>query len=442
MNKFQVILIVCFILFTIVGVLMFAGVIPTPGGGGGGGKGGVKKFVLWGTIPRNSINQVLGSFNKDDAYAKTYSLSYIEKNEETLEIDLLRALQDGTAPDLVLFPHEYLLALKSHLYIIPTSSIDERTFKELFVEGGEVFIGKDGISALPIFIDPLTLYWNRDILNSERITETPKDWSDVLLLGSTVSKRDSRGKILQSAIPLGTSKNITHAKEILSLLVMQTGDDIVHIGSVTREPQVVFGSNVPGEGTRSSAESALEYYVGFADPARANYSWNSSLQSSIDAFAEGTAAFYIGFASDYTRIKSKNPHLNFDVAEVPQLEASARDLTYGRIYGIAAIKDSSRLSDVFPFLFTVAITDPKIQGWFSDAVFLPPAKRALISVRKEDPIMATLYKSAIIARGWLDPNPEATRAIFGKMMEDVSAKITNSSSAIQQAQARLKNEFR
>ena len=43
-------------------------------------------------------------------------------------------------------------------------------------------------------------------------------------------------------------------------------------------------------------------------------------------FAKGALAMYFGYAGEWAGIKARNPHLNFDIAEVPQIKATKQKL--------------------------------------------------------------------------------------------------------------------
>lgn len=428
------ILLVFFVVLAVVGVLIFAGVIPTPGGSDDE-RAAAAALTMWGTFPRDEVSDALDFFN--ESYKGKYNVSYIEKNPDELELDLLRAIPTNSSPDLIFFPHDYLLTIEDYIYPISTDTLSERSFKETFVEGGEVFFGADGINALPVLIDPMVLFWNRDIFNNEKITLVPETWSDILVFAQDVTTKDVRGKVLRSAIPLGESKNISHFKDVLSLLIIQAGDDVVSRSPVTKEPEVVLTKDSLDGTRRAVAESALDYYIGFADPVKPNYSWNSSLPSSLDFFSEGSAALYVGWASDLKVVSRKNPHLNFDITAVPQLENASRDATFGRMYGIAVAKHSKKIGGAFSALFALAMSSDETLEAFRNNTGLPPAKRSMLGKSQTDPLMDTFYGSAVIARAWLDPAPKKSEEFFAKAVDNVLAKAAKSGPALNQVARQL-----
>ena len=61
-------------------------------------------------------------------------------------------------------------------------------------------------------------------------------------------------------------------------------------------------------------ETALLFYTDFTNPSKTSYSWNAALPQSFDAFTSGELAAYLGYASEYNSIISRNPNLRFKSA--------------------------------------------------------------------------------------------------------------------------------
>ena len=160
MKNFQIILIAVFIVAAVFGLLVFSGAIPLGEDTPEGGQGSV---VLWGTFPAEIVNALLGEFvdaNPDIA------LSYIEKNPETFDNDLLEALASGKGPDIFFLPDDLTFHYGNKILTIPYQNYPVSAFKNNFVSAGEVFLTSQGILAFPITIDPLVMYYNRSRLDS------------------------------------------------------------------------------------------------------------------------------------------------------------------------------------------------------------------------------------------------------------------------------------
>ena len=429
MTKFYLVTIILFISFAIVGVLMFAGFIPTPRGGNTNRD--VVVLEAWGTLPEASLDAPIRLFNEEARKKLKIEIRYAYVSGDDFELELLRSIAGGSAPDILLFPENLLLTIGDKLLPIPVESLSERSFKELFIEGAELFIDERGPVALPLLVDPLVLYWNRDIFNNERIATVPKTWSELVSFARLITEKDERGKIVRSAVALGEGRNIQHVKEIISLLLLQAGDLIVKRGGSDGKIEVVLGRGGLSEG-RTPAESVLSYYSGFADPVKPHNSWNSSFVNSFDSFAAGHVGIYFGPASDFGLLARRNPHLNFAIEPVPQLEGTPKEVTFGTIYAVGVLDASKHKDDAFRAIYDLAIAENKYQLALAEALSLPPAKRILLG-GFDDPVLATFAKEALIARSWLDPKPSETTTIFITMAQGASSKIVTTAKAIENA---------
>jgi ABC-type glycerol-3-phosphate transport system substrate-binding protein len=56
---------------------------------------------------------------------------------------------------------------------------------------------------------------------------------------------------------------------------------------------------------------ALNFYTDFANPVKEVYSWNNTLDNSVNAFASGKLAIMFGYSYHLETIKALSPKLNF-----------------------------------------------------------------------------------------------------------------------------------
>ena len=69
---------------------------------------------------------------------------------------------------------------------------------------------------------------------------------------------------------------------------------------------------------------------------------------------------------------------------------------------------------------------------------LPPVSRNLLAQKPLDPYMEVFYNSTLVARGWLDPNPQETDLIFKEMIESIISGREKVSNAVQRADSELR----
>ena len=422
MSNFQSFVIGIFIFFIVLAVLIFTGVFS----GGTVGKG-AEEIVLWGTIPSEKMISPVEKINAQNR--KKFAIVYEEKDPETYERELVESLAAGTGPDLFFLAEDSIVKDAGKVAKIPYTSVSERTFKDTFVEEGELYMDEDGIIALPVFVDPLVLYWNRDIFSSEGIAAPPKTWSEVAALAPVLTKSDTAANISRSAVALGEFSNIPHAKDILAAMMLQAGNGIVEKRS--GELVSVLARN---EG-KSRGASSLRFYTQFADPRTNAYSWNRSLPDAKSAFIAGDAAMYFGYASELSEIAGGNPHLNFDIAPFPFVDEGPR-ITRGKMEAIAVARTAAR-----PAAFSAAYA----AAWgdfardVAKSIGLPPARRDLLSSADEGGAYEAVFRAAAVAaRGWLDPDPAETERIFRDMIEGVTSGRFRPTDALSAADVQMK----
>ena len=408
MSQFHLIVIGIMMGLALIGVLLISGIIPGFKLGSGGGT--PVPIIVWGTEPYEKINGLFTDITEQNK--SFFTLEYVQKNAATYENELVDALASGKGPNIWFLNQDFILKDRAKIVQIPFASFPERSFKDTFIQEGELFLSSDGIIALPFIIDPMVLYWNRDMFANAGISRAPKTWDEFVNFAEKLTIRDASGNISQAGAALGDFKNIDYAENIISFLIMQTGNAIVD--------RLTLRSAFGGDNSNfvvNPAESAIRFFTEFSDPGKTTYSWNRSLPTSKKAFIGGTLAMYFGYASEYKDIAEKNSHLNFDVAEVPQIKDGKIQATYGTIQGLAISKSSANTDRAM--MAAVALIGKDSIAKLATIMFLPPVRRDILLEIPQDPALAIFYKSAIQSRGWLKPDPSEVTNMFRSMVEDV-----------------------
>jgi len=432
MSNFQTILVAVFLAFFVFAVLIFSGAIKIGGlSGGNGAPAG--KVIIWGTFSSSALADTLDSINKSN---KDLNVIYIRKDLSTYQQDIIEAFANGQGPDLFIITPDMIQKNNNFIYKIPYTSYSQKTFTDTFIDGADIYLDSEGTLGFPLVVDPMVLYYNKDILSNEAIVSPPVSWDELFTLNPSLTKRDNGGTISQSMIALGQYSNVNNAKDILATLLIQNGNPIVARGSdPTKISFVSMLNSNPSNLSISPMEAVIKFFVEFSNPANTAYSWNRSLPNSLDMFTGGKLAFYIGKASELFNIESINPNLSFDVTGIPQIKSSTAKRTYGEIYAVAINKKSSNLAGAFGVAGMLSAGDNAKN--FSVAVSLPPASRALLSTKPTDPYLFTFFKSALISRSWLDPDKVKSDSIFKEMIENTLSNNLSVGEAINKAQGQL-----
>ena len=428
-SNFQIIILGIFGIAIIVGVLLFSGVLPgfrAPAGAAGG------KLALWGPLPADDLAPFLSSFNQK--YKSRFTLVYSEKPADNFEASLIDAIASGQSPDLVFLPQDLIVRQANKFIPFTEKEMSPRTFKDNFIAAGEIYLAAGGAIGLPVLADPLALYWNRNLFSVGGVAGPPVVWSELVKNKGGIIKKltifDPKNAVVQSAIPLGDAANVNHSKEILATLIMQAGSPIAVWGDKGYQSALV-SSEVT---VQSPAQAALDFFIQFADPARTTYTWNRSLPNSLESFAGGLTAMYLGWASEWRRIRDNSPLINFDVAVMPQRDRS-RSAAFANLLAVAVPRSSPKI--VSAKVAALLIADNAMAWDLAQAAFWPPARRDLLARSNKDPFLATFYKAALIGQAWPDPDTDKTREIFDTMAEAVLTGRLKSGEAVNRAQEEL-----
>jgi ABC-type glycerol-3-phosphate transport system substrate-binding protein len=434
-SSFQTILIGLFIASFIGAILIFAGVIKI---GGSSSSTAVSGNVrVWGIYSQDIIQPYIDQLNIQN---RTIITSYLQKNPETLRTEMIEALANGTAPDLVIAGSGELFSFRDKLYTIPFATYNERLFRDSFVDGASIFLTKEGVLASPLLVDPLVVYYNKDLLAGQRYVTPPNTWTDLVKSLPLFLKKDSRGVITQTSIALGESSNIPHFKDILSALFLQTGNPIVSINNQTGLYEQRLTTSYSENADQMPASTALDFYTSFANQANSLFSWSRTLPSSLDMFLSGKSAFYIGKASELFTIQSQNPNLNFDVTTMFQNDGATRPLTFGDFSGVGIVKSSPNFTASYNIVG--ALTSKEFIQYLSSSVSVPSARRDLLLEAQQSPYVQVFFQAVLSAFGWPDINSSATDTIFRDMIRNVNSGAFNPTQAIYEASRDLQSVVR
>ena len=422
LSFFQIILLWIFGALAVAGVLVFSFAI------GNNSANTVGPISIWGTLDSAAFSPTIQSAAESNPIFK--EVTYEAKDPTTYESDLTTALANGAGPDLFILRQDYILRDAGKITPVPPASMSMSQFQITFIDAANPYFFSGGALGIPLFVDPLVLYWNRDMLSSAGYVRPPVYWEELGGMAKTITKKNDTGKILKSLIAFGEYANVTNAKDILSVLIFQAGGTIT---SVDASGNLLPTLKTQGDAMQA-AENALNFYTKFANPSKSEYTWNRSLPESRKAFAAGDVALYIGFASEGPLITQINPNLNMGVAAMPQIKIANRSINIAHVYGVAI----SRVGKNQMGALTIAANLASLQMGkdLAGKLHIPSALRDILAQPADG--NADLYnKQAILARSWRDPDPEKTEVIFRDMIERVTAGSLSISDAVQKANEEL-----
>jgi len=367
---------------------------------------------------------------------------------EEYENELLNALAEDRGPDIFMvnnnwmrgyvkkmlpLPPELTIAYviteggavgqKTTVTVRKEKSLTQRQLQELFVESvydnvvipiwnedEEVFENK--IMGLPLSVDTLALYYNRDILNASGIAQPPDDWVDFQEQVREITKYDADGDISQSAAAIGTSSNVERYTDILSILMMQNGTEMTNesgYATFHQKPSIFARDEAPGWG-------AVRFYTDFAIPSKDVYTWNDDFPVSLDAFVTGESSMFIGYSYNTEQIRAKAPKLNFGIAKLPQL-AGNPEVNYANFWNYAVSAKTENENYAWDFIqFMTA--DEENANIYLEAGSRPTALRSLINEQLEDLDLSVFAAQVLTAKEWYRGNDwEAVEEAFADLID-------------------------
>lgn len=276
------------------------------------------------------------------------------------------------------------------------------------------------VYGLPLGIDTLALFVNRDLLNLAGIPQSPRTWNDFGEATKKMTRLGDGNTILQSGAAIGTSRNVERSADILALIMMQDGAEMVD----TSGSRAIFDQIPASLASRnvSPGEEALTFYTDFASPAKLTYAWNSTMPNSIDAFTTGKAAMFLGYSYHLPLIKARAPRMNLEMAPAPQIENNP-PVNFAN-YFVESVSKKSKNPDFAWDLINFATSAKQVTP-FLDAVRRPPALRSLIAPRSEDPDTGIFTAQILTAKSWYQGrDPQAAEAALMMMIDETLAGET------------------
>lgn len=436
LSLFQGIFLAGAVIAGIVGILLFATYR-------GGSNQVIEPVTIWGFYPETTFRQILVDAGTDEAtgFVDLNYITYVQKNPDTFDRDFVEALATGTGPGLIFVDHDTIFRNWNKLIPVSYTTYSERIFQETYTQGAGVTRTLEGIRSFPVIADPLVLYWNQDIFTSAGIAQAPKTWTELLGIVPELSLTDDLGTVFRSGIAFGEYDNITHAKDILTTLILQSGNPIVETteevfddGSVVISYDSVLDRQNVNQIIQPT-ENALKFYAQYSNPSRDLYSWNRALDNDQDLFLQGDVAMYVGKASEYDLMRRRNPNLNFDVAPLPQRSGSNK-VTVADYDALAVVQNGQNLNASYAALVQL-LTRP-IHEKLADGVGLPPTRRDLLSFQQAQAHDDIFYESALYATAFLDVVPDQSGGLFEEMLESYTTGAKGVSAAVGDASEKLR----
>lgn len=410
-----------------------------------------KTLEIWAVIDDMDVYQPI-----IQAYASAHpqiTINYKRLRQEEYESALLNAFAEDRGPDIFLIHNTWIGKYLSKLSPMPaytqmayrfaqgsstnrTYTYELRNEKSLSLkdlkdqypdavatdvirrintakEGAAPLI-EDKIVGLPMSVDTLAMYVNKDLLNAAGIATMPDTWDKFQATIPRLVKVDSDGKILQAGTAMGLATNVERASDIISVLMMQNGSEMTSADGYPTFALMPESLSQTREVTPGL--QALQFYLDFANPGKSIYTWNADMPNSLDAFTQGRVAYFFGYSYHLPTIKARAPKLNLAIAKLPQIEGNPVS-NYAN-YWVWTVSKKSKTPDIaWNFLNFMAQKDN--EKLYLDLAKRPPAHKSLIDTYLEDEQMGVFASQILTSQSWYKgADPQAMEDALTAMIED------------------------
>lgn len=396
--------------------------------GGGGSGPSLQRVTLsyWRVFDdEDSFEDIVAAYR---ALHPNVSIEYRKLRPDEYEEELIRAIAEGEGPDIFAVHNTKIGEFQDLLLPMPSSvevtyletrgtlrketvavtrqepTLTLKRLKEQYVDVASSDVVRryqpdpeepatDRIFALPLAVDTLALYYNKDLLNAAGIAEAPTTWDAFQEAVKKITVYDATGAVTQSAAAMGTTANVERSADILSLLMLQNGTEM------TDDRGNVAFAAIP-EGTPKGyypSVDAAQFYTDFANPIKDTYTWNETFPTSFEAFANGQTAFFLGYSYHLPLLEAAAPKLNFALAKVPQI-SGARQINYAN-YWVEGVSKATNYPDYAWDFIEFATSAEQVQKYLNDAR-KPTALRGLINTQLNDEQLGIFAEQVLTAKSW------------------------------------------
>jgi multiple sugar transport system substrate-binding protein len=387
---------------------------------------------------RDDFAEIIARYNQRHPYI---TINYRKLRYDEYEEALLHALAEDRGPDIFSIHNTWTRKYESKIEPMPEETVmvfpvtrgtikeeivpERRTIRSLNLRDlrqrfadvvySDVVIN-DKIYGLPLSVDTLAMYYNQDLFDQAGIVSVPSYWNrEFQETVKNLTRQDLRGNIIQSGVALGTSENIERHSDILSVLMMQNGADMMNEAG-----QVLFHT-IPSwvdDKNYNPGMMALRFYTDFANPVKEVYSWNNNMDSSVSMFASGKLAMMFAYSYHLPVIESLSPKLNFFVSPLPQIEGSGVPVNFANYWLEVVSNKSDHKNEAWNFV--QFMTSPEQASLYLNKTKKPAALRSLIPDQRDDLDIGVFADQVLTSRSWYKgKNPLLMERFFGEMIEQV-----------------------
>lgn len=397
---------------------------------------GSAELIYWGLWEPSSVMQPL-----IDEYQTAHpgiKILYSQQTYTNYESRLYTRLQQATtssepAPDIFRVHNTWIPKYYKYLYPLPANVMTADTYASTFYPTAtEDFTAKDGsIYAMPLEIDGLVVFYNKQLLTAAGVTTPPTDWDSFVELAHKLTKKSPAGKITQSGLAIGTSSNVTHAAEIFSFLMLEQGIEI------TDTTRTTVSLNT------TKAKAVMDTYTSFATGNETV--WDSSLGTDLSMFSQGKLAMMIAPSWEAFDIIQAAPTIEFGTSTLPQLAANSDSIYYSTYWAEAVSKNSTNPKAAWNFIAFLAQKEQQ-KKLYSNAAKIRAFGEPYSLVELNSELASNKYTSAVATSAskmtsWQMGDESFVKASINEAITSIVEDNTDSQTALKKAETEINNQL-
>lgn len=376
---------------------------------------------IWGVENKDAFDKVFSLYRQANP---NVTIEYKEVSKDYFEGEVVNAMARGEGPDIFMVNNRNLYRSQDKLVpyggLYPSNSPSAKNafniaaLRNLFPSVAEQDFVRDGkIYGLPLYIDTLAMFYNRDLFDRASIVSPPRTWEDFKKVIPYLRSQNQNNQIVQAAAAIGGSeKTISYPANLVELLFIQNSE-----------------SN-----SSDKDLDAFNYYLQFGNSGSTYYTWNEALGKDYELFLNNKLAITFGYYSDRKALLGKSPYLNMGVAKIPQVNSNSK--TFADYWGLAVSKQSKVPEAAWKLVVDLTTGYPYAREYMNSASRIP-ALRQLIEENLNDPDKGVFVQQALTARAYPVTDGRAADIYINSAINKVVSGQADSYSALSEAKSKI-----
>ncbi|MEA2020197.1 MAG: extracellular solute-binding protein [Patescibacteria group bacterium] len=292
-------------------------------------------LTYWGLFePREVLEPLIKEYQEENPHVTIdYTLqSYttFARYKETL----YTRLQQGAGPDIARMHATWVPQFNRYLATSPPSIFESfsQDFYPVVVDSCTI---QGKVLAAPLMYDGLVIIYNKDLFRDAAISAPPETWKEFRDVATKLTNwqgNDPRNRLLQAGAAIGSSVNVSHASDIVGLMLAQS--DV----------------QIPSQLSSRASQDVFTFYTNFV---ATDHIWDETWPTDISAFAEGKVGMLIAPSWQLARLEKMSPGFEIGVTPVPQvpkLEGGLTEIGWANFWVEGVSANTEHAEEAWKFL--------------------------------------------------------------------------------------------